>query len=121
LHFPGKLLGGGAIGQSDKKSVMSKTEIRAVAAGGGGVGANFDVAVSRDFAQGLPDGILSKQKNPIWVNFRGAWKGRFWCILWTFGLFYGHLGYFEAISYTFFWYTYFSPFWYVVPRKIWQP
>jgi hypothetical protein len=29
-------------------------------------------------------------------------------ILWTFGIFCGHL-------------VYFSPFWYFVPRKIWQP
>jgi hypothetical protein len=29
-------------------------------------------------------------------------------ILWPFGIFCGHL-------------VYFSPFWYVVPRKIWQP
>jgi hypothetical protein len=28
--------------------------------------------------------------------------------LWPFGIFWGHL-------------IYFSPFWYVVPRKIWQP
>jgi hypothetical protein len=30
------------------------------------------------------------------------------------GIFYGHLIYFVVI-------WYFSPFWYVVPRKIWQP
>jgi hypothetical protein len=29
-------------------------------------------------------------------------------ILWPFGTFYGYL-------------VYFSPFWYVVPRRIWQP
>jgi hypothetical protein len=31
-----------------------------------------------------------------------------WYILWTFGIFYGHL-------------EYFFPFWYVASRKIWQP
>jgi hypothetical protein len=46
------------------------------------------------------------------------------------GIFYGHLIYFKALWYA---YTYYSqlvflwlfgiflPFWYVVPRKIWQP
>jgi hypothetical protein len=35
-----------------------------------------------------------------------------WYILWPFGIFYGHLVYSVA---------YFTPFWYVVQRKIWQP
>jgi hypothetical protein len=33
----------------------------------------------------------------------------------TFGIFYGHLEYFVAIL------EHFPPFWYVVPRIIWQP
>jgi hypothetical protein len=45
------------------------------------------------------------------------------------GLFYGHLVYFTAIWYTYIvaiWYILwlfgiFTPFWYAVPRKIWQP
>jgi hypothetical protein len=32
-----------------------------------------------------------------------------WNVVWPFGLFYGHLVYL------------FFPFWYVVPKKIWQP
>jgi hypothetical protein len=64
---------------------------------------------------GLPDGIFSKIL--IWADFGGTcikWKtlvyfkviwstmfAAFWYILWLFGIFF--------------------PFWYVVPRKIWQP
>jgi hypothetical protein len=52
---------------------------------------------------GLPDGILFKPKIPIWENFVGSCNGRCWhilwpfgiCILWTFGIFYGHLVYFS--------------------------
>jgi hypothetical protein len=44
------------------------------------------------------------------VHFVAIWSilRPFVKILWQFGIFYGHL-------------VYFSPFWYVVPRKIWQP
>jgi hypothetical protein len=38
-----------------------------------------------------------------------------WSILLLLEIFYGHLVYFVAI-----WYI-FAPFWYFVPRKIWQP
>jgi hypothetical protein len=64
---------------------------------------------------------LFKPKIPIWVNFGGYYNGRCWnvllpfglftaisYILWSFGIIYGYL-------------VYFSPFWYVVPWKIWQP
>jgi hypothetical protein len=44
------------------------------------------------------------------------------------GIFYGHLDYFMAMSYVLWpfgmvcsFLVYFSPFWYVVPRNIWQP
>jgi hypothetical protein len=37
-----------------------------------------------------------------------------WSILWPFGLFYGHFGLFCGYL------VYFSPFWYVAPRKSWQ-
>jgi hypothetical protein len=36
---------------------------------------------------------IFKPKIQIWVNFGGSCKGRFWSILWTSGLFYGHLVY----------------------------
>jgi hypothetical protein len=63
---------------------------------------------------GLPDGIFSNQKSKFGyfleilqlkavVNFFDIWS-----ILQLFGILYGHL-------------VYFSPFWYFVPRKIWQP
>jgi hypothetical protein len=32
---------------------------------------------------GLPDGIFSNQKIPIWVNFGGSQKGKRWHILHT--------------------------------------
>jgi hypothetical protein len=60
---------------------------------------------------GLPDGIFSKPKIAIWVNFGGSCSERCWYILRPFGIFcwfYGHL-------------VYFIPFWYVAPRTIWQP
>jgi hypothetical protein len=51
---------------------------------------------------GLPDGIFSKPKIPIWVNFGGSFDGRcwygrlvyfmaIWYILQPFGIFYAHL------------------------------
>jgi hypothetical protein len=51
-----------------------------------------------------------------------------WSILCPFGLFYGHLVYFTAIG-NILWpfgifcghLVYFSPFWYIVPKEIWQP
>jgi hypothetical protein len=44
--------------------------------------------------------FISKPKIPIWVNFGGNWNGNVDIhILWTFGLFYGHLVYFIAIWY----------------------
>jgi hypothetical protein len=43
---------------------------------------------------GLPDGIFSNQKNPIWVNFGGLGNGKCWNVLHTRGIYYGHLVYF---------------------------
>jgi hypothetical protein len=74
--------------------------------------------------------IFSNQKSKIlWglaMEDAGIFRGHLayfmdiWSILWTIGLFYGHLVYFmdECICGSL---VYFSPFWYVVPRKIWQP
>jgi hypothetical protein len=70
-------------------------------------------------ATGLPDGLFANQNSNL---------GRFWRALqWeeTVGIINGHLEYGTAIWYTV-WYisfsfsTYFHPFWYVAPRKIWQ-
>jgi hypothetical protein len=46
---------------------------------------------------GLPDGTVSNQKIPIWVNYGGSCNGKCWPILLPFGLFYGHLVYIVAI------------------------
>jgi hypothetical protein len=69
----------------------------------------------------LPDGIFSNQKFQFGKIFEGLEMedvGIFYVRLvyiaailynlWTFGMFYGYL-------------IYFSPFWYVALRKIWQP
>jgi hypothetical protein len=37
------------------------------------------------------------------------------------GIYYGHLAYVTAICYVLWSFGAFTPFWYVVPRKIWQP
>jgi hypothetical protein len=49
-------------------------------------------------------------------NFMAIWN-----ILWPFGIFCGHLVYFVTIWYISRAFGTFSPFWYVIPRKIWQP
>jgi hypothetical protein len=70
----------------------------------------------------LPDAIcILKPKIPIWVSFGLACNGRPWCMRGPFGPFYGYLLHFVAIWYILFILVHFSPFWYVVPRNIWQP
>jgi hypothetical protein len=67
--------------------------------------------------------FVFKPKIQIWVNFGGSCNGRWWCI------FYGHLVHFTVFCYilsTFGivrgnMYGIFFPFWYFVPRTIWQP
>jgi hypothetical protein len=39
---------------------------------------------------GMPDGLFSNQKIPIWVNFGGSCNENCGYILCPFGLFYGH-------------------------------
>jgi hypothetical protein len=63
---------------------------------------------------GLPDGIFSNLKIPFWVQFGGTCNGRYWYMLWPFGIF-------VAMWYILCLFGIFSPVWYVVPRKIWQP
>jgi hypothetical protein len=46
---------------------------------------------------------------------------RCWYILWPFGQFSGHFVYFMALKLILWSFGIFSPFWYIVPRKIWQP
>jgi hypothetical protein len=64
---------------------------------------------------GLPDGLFSNQKSKfglildcLAMEDHGIFFGHFCYILWTFGIVRGNL-------------AYFYPFWYFVPRKIWQP
>jgi hypothetical protein len=56
-----------------------------------------------------------KPKIQIWENFGGTCNGRFWYILWPFGLFYGHLVYFVADWYTYLVaiFVYFIVIWYI--------
>jgi hypothetical protein len=60
---------------------------------------------------GLPDGIFSNQKIPIFEGL--AMK--------DVGIFCGQLVYFVAIWYILWLFGIFSQFWYDVHRKIWQP
>jgi hypothetical protein len=64
--------------------------------------------------------VCFKPKIQIWVNFGGSCNGRCRYILWT-------LGHFRSFCYIL-WTVgivcgnlVFFPFWYFVPRKIWQP
>jgi hypothetical protein len=67
--------------------------------------------------QGLPDGIVSNQKIPIWVNSGGSCTGKCWytyfMAIWSnplrLGIFYGHFVYFTVVWYIF-------TLWYVVSR-----
>jgi hypothetical protein len=80
---------------------------------------NFSFVLSR-CRTGLPDGIFSNQNHNLgnfwrvlqWKTCAYFWD--IWSILQPFGLLYGHW-----VNFVIIWY--FSPVWYVVPRKIWQP
>jgi hypothetical protein len=70
----------------------------------------------------LQDGIFSKQKSKFWYILQGL-------VMEDFGILYGHLVNFTnvwyialpfGIFYGYLVYVFF-PFWYFVPRKIWQP
>jgi hypothetical protein len=41
--------------------------------------------------------FVFKPKIPLWVNFGGPYNGKCWYILWSFGIFNGHLVYFMVI------------------------
>jgi hypothetical protein len=74
----------------------------------------------RDAETGLPDGIHFQTKNPTSGKFWGVlqWKMLvYFMAIWAiFDIFYGHLVYIFCGNL-----VYFSSFWYVVPREIWQP
>jgi hypothetical protein len=65
--------------------------------------------------------FVFKPKIQIWVNFGGSCNGRCWYILCTLGPFYGLFYILWTFSIVRDNLAYFSPFWYFVPRKIWQP
>jgi hypothetical protein len=59
-----------------------------------------------DFRTGLPDGLFSNKKIPIWVHVGGPENGKcwyvyfmvIWNILWSFGIFYGDLEYLRSFG-----------------------
>jgi hypothetical protein len=53
---------------------------------------NVDLETDFRLQAGLPDGLIFKQKIPIWVNFGGPNNGKCW-------IFYGHLEYLTALWY----------------------
>jgi hypothetical protein len=62
----------------------------------------------------LPDGIFSNQESQFWSILKGL-------AMEDAGIFYSHLVYFTAIWYILWLFGISFPFWYVVPRQIWQP
>jgi hypothetical protein len=58
---------------------------------------------------------------PIRVNFGGSFNGKYWYVLRPFVPFYCYHKYVMAIWYNLWSFGTFFPFWYFVPRKIWQP
>jgi hypothetical protein len=60
---------------------------------------------------------IFRPKIVIWINFGGPCNGRCYYIL----LVYGLLIHFMTIWYVLWQIGVFSPCWYIVPRKIWQP
>jgi hypothetical protein len=78
---------------------------------------------------------LFKPKITIWVNLGCSCNGRWWYILWLFGVFYGHSVHLVAIRrilrtfgtfcghLVYFRATFgiFLQFWFVITTKIWQP
>jgi hypothetical protein len=68
--------------------------------------------ISRDLFGHDPPGSASRRvarlrygfepKIPIWVNFGGPWNGKYWYILWPFGIFlpFGNLGVCNLVHFT---------------------
>jgi hypothetical protein len=65
----------------------------------------------------LPDGLFSNQTAQFGKKFRASYWKMFIFILWLFGIFYGHLGYFMTIWYILCSFGTFFRFGYRVPRK----
>jgi hypothetical protein len=62
--------------------------------------------------QGVARWYIFKRKIPILGKFWRALEGKILKYYMSLGMFYGHLVYLMVC---------FSPFWYIVSRKIWQP
>jgi hypothetical protein len=61
--------------------------------------------------------FVFKPKIPIWVNFWGPSNEKCLYILWSVGIFYGHLVKFMAVCYSLWSLCIFFPFWYVWTNK----
>jgi hypothetical protein len=61
--------------------------------------------------------FIFKPKIPICVKFGGRWNGKFYYIVWPFGIFFGHLVYFMAVWYSLRSLGIFFLFWYVWTKK----
>jgi hypothetical protein len=60
--------------------------------------------------------VYFQTKIPIWINFGGHWIGKAGYILWSFGMFYGHLLSFMAICYVLWPFGNLKAIWYIFPR-----
>jgi hypothetical protein len=67
---------------------------------------------------GLPDGLFSI-KNPKLGIFWRTFYGKCWYILWPFGICMNNVSWTLGLFCVNL--VHFSPFWYIAPRKIWQP
>jgi hypothetical protein len=101
-----------AFGQSSSNDHYSPYISSPIKCSGQKVSSMYPTSVARWY--------IFKPKIPTWVNFGRSCNGRCWYFLWPFCLFYG-----QTLSGTFDTFcgllVHFFPFWYVVPKKIWQP
>jgi hypothetical protein len=58
--------------------------------------------------------FIFKPKIPMWIHFGGPWNVKCCYISWSLGILHGHFLIYGSL-------VYFSPFWYVWTKKIWQP
>jgi hypothetical protein len=67
--------------------------------------------------------VYFRTKCPNFGKFWGTWNGKCWYILWTFGIYYGHLEYvyYGHLEYnTAIWNMYITVIWYTYFRAIWK-
>jgi hypothetical protein len=70
---------------------------------------------------GLPDGFFPNKKISILVYYGRPWYGKFCHASQQFGVFCSYLSCGMTNAYILLLFGVFSPFWCIVPRKIWQP